>query len=203
MPVLCWFTWINEDQFHPGQIEESTGRIAALVQSVKSYSYMDQAPLQEVDVHQGLESTLAMLHHKLKDISIERDFDPDLPRLYAYGGELNQVWTNLLDNAADAVADVEKPRILLRTACEKDNVVVEIADNGPGIPPELQGRIFEPFFTTKGIGRGTGLGLGISHRVIVGRHKGDLHLESKPGDTRFQARLPLPRLPLHSNGASK
>ncbi len=168
-------------------LEHSTTRMSTLVQAVKSYSYMDQAPLQEIDVHEGLESTLTMLGHKLKNIEVTRKYDSTLPRICAYGSELNQVWTNLLDNAADALEGQGK--IIISTRRENEYVVVEIADNGPGIPEEIQSRIFEPFFTTKGVGKGTGLGLDIAYRVIVGHHKGDLQIVSSPGDTRFIAHL--------------
>lgn len=170
-------------------LEQTTMRISTLVQAVKSYSYMDQAPLQEVDVHEGLESTLTILGSRLKNSTVVRKYDPTLPRIRAYGSELNQVWTNLLDNAADAMEG--RGQIVLSTWRENDYVVVEIADNGPGIPQEIQSRIFEPFFTTKGVGKGTGLGLDIAYRVIVRHHKGDLQVVSRPGDTRFIARLPL------------
>ena len=168
-------------------LEQSTTRMTTLVQAVKSYSYMDQASLQEINVHEGLESTLTILGHELKNIEVTRKYDSTLPRICAYGSELNQVWTNLLDNAADALNG--KGKITLSTQRENDYVVVEIADNGPGIPEEIQSRIFEPFFTTKGVGKGTGLGLDIAYRVIVGHHKGDLQVISRPGDTRFIAHL--------------
>jgi signal transduction histidine kinase len=170
-------------------LKQSTQRISTLVQAIKSYSYMDQAPMQEIDVHEGLESTLTILSHELKNIEVVRKYDDTLPRICAYGSELNQVWTNLLDNAVDAMAG--KGQIVLSTRRENEDVVVEIADNGPGIPEEIQVRIFEPFFTTKGVGKGTGLGLDIAYRVIVGHHKGDLQVVSSPGSTRFIARLPL------------
>ncbi len=170
------------------EIEQSTAHISELVNAIKEYSYMDQAPLQEVDVHEGLESTLTILRHKLKGAVVTREYD-DLPRISAYGSELNQVWTNLIDNAIDAVGN--QGQIRLRTWCEDGQVLVEIADNGPGIPPEIQPRIFEPFFTTKGVGQGTGLGLVTSYRTVVGKHKGDIHVFSQPGDTRFQVRLPI------------
>ncbi len=175
-----------------GEMEQSTERVSRLVKAVKSYSFMDQAPLQEVDVHEGLESTLVMLGHKLRQRAAEvtRAYDPDLPRICAYGSELNQVWTNLLDNALDAVG--AGGRIALRTAREPGRVLVEIADDGPGIPSEIQGRIFEPFFTTKEVGTGTGLGLDISRRIVAERHGGDIRFESTPGaGTRFHVRLPL------------
>ena len=170
-------------------LKQSTERISTLVQAIKSYSYMDQAPLQEINVHEGLESTLTMLGYELKNIEVVRKYDTTLPSISAYGSELNQVWTNLLDNAIDALGG--KGQIVLSTRRENESVVVEIADNGPGIPEEIQLRIFEPFFTTKGVGKGTGLGLDIAYRVIVGHHKGDLQVVSRPGSTRFIAHLPL------------
>jgi signal transduction histidine kinase len=173
------------------EIEQSTTRIASIVQSVKSYSHLDQAPQQEVYVNEGLESTLTLLGYKLKGIEVARRYDPDLPRIVAYGGELNQVWTNLLDNAIDAVGSQRPGRITVCTSREHGLILVEIGDNGSGIAPELQKRIFEPFFTTKSVGQGTGLGLGISHRIVVGRHQGDISVRSQPGNTLFQVRLPL------------
>ncbi|HEY9847235.1 MAG TPA: ATP-binding protein, partial [Candidatus Caenarcaniphilales bacterium] len=172
------------------EIEQGATYISELVTAMKGYSYMDQAPLQEVDVHQGLESTLTILRHKLKDsVIVQREYDQSLPRISAYGSELNQVWTNLIDNAIDAVGD--QGQIWLRTWREDKQVLVEIADNGQGIPPEIVPRIFEPFFTTKGVGQGTGLGLVTSYRTIIGKHHGDIHVFSQPGDTRFQVRLPI------------
>ena len=171
------------------EIESSTGRISELVRAIKEYSYMDQAPVQEIDVHQGLESTLVMLKYKLKQgIAIEKQFDTTLPRIYAYGSELNQVWTNLIDNAADAMKDGGK--LTIRTAPDSNCVLVEIRDTGAGIPTEIQGKIFEPFFTTKKMGEGTGLGLDTVYRIIR-KHHGDVRVESQPGNTRFQVRLPF------------
>jgi signal transduction histidine kinase len=171
------------------ELEEATGRISALVDAVRSYSYLDQAPRQTVDVHDGLESTLSLLGHKLRDKQIEivRDLDPDLPTIEAAGPELNQVWTNLIDNAVDAMD--EGGRLTLRTRRQGDRVCVEIGDDGPGIPPEQRDRVFDAFFTTKPVGQGTGLGLDIAQRIVV-RHHGELRLESQPGDTRFQVLLP-------------
>jgi signal transduction histidine kinase len=171
-------------------LEESTSRMSQLVGAVKQYSYMDQASRQEVDVHEGIENTLTILAHKLKrgEVEIVRAYDPDLPRIDAYGSDLNQVWTNLLDNAIDAVDG--RGRIQIRTGRSDERVVVEIADDGPGIPEEVQQRIFEPFFTTKPLGIGTGLGLDIAQRAVR-RHHGELRVESRPGDTRFQVVLPL------------
>ncbi len=173
------------------QVEQSTGRIAELVKAVKSYSYMDQSPMQEIDIHEGIESTLTMLGHKLKNVTLVRAFDRSVPRIMAYGSELNQVWTNLIDNAIDAVNGTGK--ICVGTCLEDDQLVVEIVDNGAGIPPDVQSRIFEPFFTTKGVGTGTGLGLIISNRIVGDRHGGEIEFESRPGETRFKVRLPVSR----------
>src|SRR5436190_6820902 len=173
------------------EVEQSTGRIAELVKAVKSYSYMDQSPMQEVDIHEGIESTLTMLGHKLKNVTLIRAFDRSVPRIPAYGSELNQVWTNLIDNAIDAVRG--KGKICIGTSREDNQVVVEIVDNGAGIPPEVQSRMFEPFFTTKSVGTGTGLGLVISNRIVGDRHGGEIEFESRPGETRFKVRLPINR----------
>ena len=173
------------------EVEQSTGRIAELVRAVKSYSYMDQSPMQEVDVHEGIESTLTMLGHKLKNVTLVRAFDRSVPRIMAYGSELNQVWTNLIDNAIDAVNGVG--RICVGTSLDHDQLVVEVVDNGAGIAPEVQSHMFEPFFTTKGVGTGTGLGLIISNRIVGDRHGGEIEFESRPGETRFKVRLPVNR----------
>ena len=171
------------------EVEQSTGRIEKLVKAVKSYSYMDQSPMQEVDIHEGIESTLTMLGHKLKNVTLVRAFDRSLPRILAYGSELNQVWTNLIDNAIHAVNGTGK--ISIGTSLEDNQLVVEIVDNGPGIPPEVQAHMFEPFFTTKSVGTGTGLGLIISNRIVGDRHGGEIEFESRPGETRFKVRLPI------------
>jgi signal transduction histidine kinase len=170
-------------------IEHSTCRISELVKAIKEYSFMDQAPRQEVDVARGIESTLVMLTHKLKrGITVLRDYDPNLPRIPSYGSELNQVWTNLIDNAADAMKG--KGELKIRTMVEGDDVLVEIVDNGEGIPAEIQTRIFEPFFTTKPMGEGTGLGLDTVYR-IVRKHRGNVTFASRPGYTCFRVRLPI------------
>lgn len=178
-----------------GEVEASSARVSALVGAVKSYSHMDEAPLQEVDVNEELESTLSVLSYKLDGVEVTREYDEELPRITAYGAELNQAWTQMLDNAVDAAragrGPDERGSIKVRTTHERDRVLVELSDDGPGIPDEVQGRIFEPFFTTKGVGEGTGLGLDLSYRVVVGRHGGDIRVESRPGETRFQVRLPL------------
>jgi len=174
-----------------GQVEQSAGRISELVKAVKSYSRMDQSAMQEVDIHDGLESTLTMLGHKLKSITLIRAYDRSVPRIMAYGSELNQVWTNLIDNAIYAVNGTGK--ICIGTCLEDNQLVVEIVDNGAGIPPEIQPHLFEPFFTTKPVGTGTGLGLIISNRIVADRHGGEIEFESKPGETRFKVRLHLAR----------
>jgi signal transduction histidine kinase len=177
------------------EIDNSTRRVSDLVTAIKRYSYMDQATLLEVDLHEDLENTLKIFGHRLKGgIRIVRNYDPQPLRICAYGGELNQVWTNLIDNSLDAMNDSGELRI--RTAHDIDGVVVEIEDNGPGIPAEIQSRIFDPFFTTKPVGEGTGLGLDTATR-IVRKHHGEIQLRSKPGDTQFRVRLPLvqPKIP--------
>jgi signal transduction histidine kinase len=172
------------------ELHESTARISEIVGAVKEYTYMDQAHVQSIDVHDGLESTLTILAHKLKkgDVTVERDYDRSLPRITAHGSQLNQVWTNLIDNAIDAIDGAGTVRVITRRT--GDQLVVEIGDDGPGIPPELQSRLFEPFFTTKEVGKGTGLGLDVVHRIVT-NHQGQVRLESSPGDTRFQVRLPI------------
>jgi signal transduction histidine kinase len=173
------------------QLEVAIERISKLVEAVKQYSYMDRAPLQEIDVHDGLENTLTILSYKLKsaDIDLIREYDEGLPPVKAYGSKLNQVWTNLIDNAIDAVNG--PGRIWIRTSQEQGRLLVEIADNGQGVPEEVQQHVFEPFFTTKDVGEGTGLGLDIAGRIVAGNHKGDIRFQPKPGDTRFQVRLPM------------
>ena len=171
------------------EIESATGRISELVRAIKEYSYMDQMPEQEIDIHQGLDSTLTMLKFGLKKgIKVIRDYDKSLPKICAHGSELNQVWTNLIDNAIDAMGG--KGELRIRTSQELDMVLVEIIDNGPGIPDSVRPHIFEPFFTTKGVGSGTGLGLDTAYRIVHGQH-GGITFDSKPGETRFQVRLPL------------
>jgi signal transduction histidine kinase len=170
---------------------ESTERMSALVGAVKSYAYMDRGGLVEVDLHEGIETTLMVLGYKLKhtSIALERDYDRTLPKLTVRGSELNQVWTNLLDNAIDALGG--QGTISITTRSEGDCAVLEIADDGPGIPDELATRVFDPFFTTKEVGRGTGLGLATARRIVVDRHDGSLTLDSQPGRTVFSVRLPF------------
>lgn len=171
-------------------IGEGTGRISSIVGALKTYSYLDQAPVQNVDIHQGLNNTLLMLNSRLKKgVTVHREYAENLPHVEAYGSELNQVWTNIIDNAISAMH--EQGEITLTTYAENGWVVVEIADNGPGIPTEAQSKIFDPFFTTKPPGEGTGLGLNISHNIIVEKHHGEISVESESGSTRFRIRLPL------------
>lgn len=171
------------------EIEQGTGRISEIVKALKSYVYLDQAPVQDVNIHEGIENTLVILRSKLKTgVDVHREFAIDLPRIEAYGSELNQVWTNLIDNAIDAMQG--KGEITIRTSSEGKNVVIEIEDNGPGIPEEIQPKLFTPFFTTKAMGKGTGLGLNISYNIIM-KHHGDIRVTSQPGRTRFRITLPV------------
>src|SRR6202047_3904784 len=170
------------------EIESSTSRISDLVRAIKEYTYMDQSPVQNVDIVKSLETTLTILNHKLKKgVAVQRDYQP-VPMVNSFGSELNQVWTNLIDNAIDAMGGNGELRV--RTYREDNCVVVEIGDNGPGIPAETEAHIFEPFFTTKGVGEGTGLGLDTAQRIVK-KHRGNIQVNSKPGDTSFQVRLPL------------
>ena len=191
--ILRWLNATTRVDHLLYEIKSSTARISELISAVKSYSYMDQAPLQDVNIHDGIESTLIMLQHKLKkaDVTIIREYDSNLPYVNAIGNELNQVWTNLIDNAIDGIGS--HGTILIRTKNEGNaHILVEIVDSGSqGIPKDVQPRIFEPFVTTKELGKGTGLGLSISHRIIVDTHKGDIRFDSKPGETSFQVRLPI------------
>ena len=191
--ILSWLNTTTRVDHLIYEIKSSTTRISELVSAVKSYSYMDQAPLQDVDIHNGLESTLIMLAHKLKeaDIIIIREYDSNLPHINAIGNELTQVWTNLVDNAIEGIG--KHGTITIRTKNEGNSqILVEVVDNGSqGIPKDVQSRIFEPFFTTKDPGKGTGLGLSISHRIITQTHKGDISFSSRPGQTSFQIRLPI------------
>ena len=190
-PGLAWVAGIVSTQALLSEVKESTGRISALVDAVRSYSQLDRASLQLIDVNDGIESTLVMLRHKLGDgITVVRDYAADVPRIEARPGELNQVWTNLIDNAVDAMDGKGTLRIGVRV--DGGDVLVEIGDTGPGMPAEVRARAFEPFYTTKAIGRGTGLGLDISRRIVVEGHRGRITIESVPGDTVVAVRLPLP-----------
>ena len=171
------------------EIESSTSRISDLVGAIKEYTYMDQSPVQNVDVVKSLETTLTILNHKLKKgVEVQRDYQRVPLLVNSFGSELNQVWTNLIDNAIDAMHG--KGELRVRTYREDGSVVVEIGDNGPGIPEEVQPHIFEPFFTTKGVGEGTGLGLDTVQRIVK-KHRGNIQVTSNPGNTRFQVWLPL------------
>jgi signal transduction histidine kinase len=172
------------------EVKESTGRISQLVTAIKSYSQLDRASLQRTDLTEGLESTLVILASRIgPGVTVVRDYDPNLPHIEAMAGELNQVWTNLIDNALDAITGTGTIRVATRDG--EGGVVVEIADTGPGMSKEVQAHAFEPFYTTKGIGKGTGLGLDIARRIVVDRHGGDITIESRPGDTVVRVRLPL------------
>ena len=172
------------------EIGQGTGRISEIVGALKSYSYLGQAPVQAVNVHEGLDNTLVILRNKLKQgIEISRKYGGDVPRISAFGSELNQVWTNLIDNAADAM--VGRGHIEIRTHCDGDWVLVEIEDDGPGIPRHIQHQVFDPFFTTKEPGKGTGLGLSTTYSIITEKHHGTIGLRSAPGRTCFSVRLPI------------
>ncbi len=187
--ALRWLAYTLETELLMNEITDSVTRISSLVAAAKQYSNMDRAPHERVDIHAGIKSTLVMLASKLEGIEVVKEFDPSLPKVPVYAGELNQVWTNLIDNAVQAMNG--HGRLTLRTSVDGDRVRVEVGDTGPGVPDKLRQRIFEPFFTTKPVGQGTGLGLDISYRIVVGRHGGDISVESRPGDTRFIVRLPL------------
>jgi signal transduction histidine kinase len=172
------------------EVKESTRRVSDLVAAVKSYSQMDRGALQLIDVTEGLESTLLMLGHRLREgVAVERDYSPEAPRVQAFAGELNQVWTNLITNAVDAMDGAGTLRIA--TAPDGDAVVVTVTDSGPGMTAEVAQHAFEAFFTTKGVGQGTGLGLDIARRIVVERHGGAITVDSKPGETVFRVRLPV------------
>jgi signal transduction histidine kinase len=190
--ALRWLGYTVETELLMNEIEDSTTRISTLVGAAKQYSQLDRAPHQDVNVHELLDSTLMMLGGKIPPgITVVKEYDTSLPPIPAYAGELNQVWTNLIDNAVSAMKGTGT--LTVRTSLDRDRnqVVIEFGDTGPGIPDEIRDRIFEPFFTTKPVGEGTGLGLDISWRIVVNKHHGDLQVQSVPGDTRFQVRLPL------------
>jgi signal transduction histidine kinase len=187
--LLSWMAASYEAYTLLEEVGQGATRISEIVKALKSYVYLDQAPIQEVDLQEGLENTLVILHYKLKQgVEVVLDYDPALPHILAYGSELNQVWTNILDNAIDAMDG--KGRLIIRTAHKDDWVIVEIEDNGPGIPPSVQEKIFNPFFTTKPLGKGTGLGLSITYNIIK-KHAGDIKVSSQPGRTVFEIRLPV------------
>ena len=175
-----------------GEVKESTRRISELVAAVRSYSQLDRASLQQIDVTDGLDSTLVMLGHKLRGgVTVLREYGDGVPRIEAYAGELNRVWTNLIDNAVDAMDGTGTLR--LATRVEGDSVVVEIGDTGPGMAPEVADRAFEAFYTTKDVGKGTGLGLDIARRIVEERHGGAIAIDSRPGRTVLRVRIPVRR----------
>jgi signal transduction histidine kinase len=189
-PVITWITATYSLYALAREIGDATARISEIVGALKSYTYMDQAPVQQIDLDRGLEDTLVMLRHKLKaGITVERDYAQDLPRIEAYGSELNQVWTNLIDNAIAAMG--ENGRLTVRTRREGDWILATVEDTGHGIPAAIQPKIFDPFFTTKPPGAGSGLGLSISHQIVVNRHHGQLTVRSQPGATCFEVCLPI------------
>ena len=176
------------------EISQGSSQISEIVKALKSYAYLDQAAELAVDVHEGLDSTLIIMRSELKkNITVNREYADDLPKIQAFGSELNQVWTNLIHNAVDAMDGFDNKSITIRTRydAETRQVVVEIEDNGSGIPEDIMNRVFDPFFTTKGPGVGTGMGLHISYNIIVQKHQGDLRVYSEPGKTCFQAWLPI------------
>jgi signal transduction histidine kinase len=191
--VLRWIAATLTAHELAEELHESTERMSGLVSAVKSYAYMDRGELVEVDLHEGLETTLVVLGHKLKHTGIDvvRDYDRDLPKLTVRGSELNQVWTNLLDNAIDALC--ESGTITVATRRNGDCAIVDISDDGPGIPEEIRDHVFDSFFTTKRIGAGTGLGLATARLIVVDRHAGSLSLDSEPGRTTFHVSLPFTR----------
>jgi signal transduction histidine kinase len=191
--VIRWMAYTLETELLLNEITDSVTRISSLVSAAKQYSNMDRSPHERVDIHDGIVSTLVMLGGKLANIELVKEFDRTLPLVPLYVGEINQVWTNLIDNAVQAMNG--EGRLTIRTSLDGDRVRVDIGDTGPGVPEDLRRRVFEPFFTTKPIGQGTGLGLDISYRIVVQRHGGDLSLESQPGDTHFIVRLPLSERP--------
>jgi signal transduction histidine kinase len=189
-PGLEWVAGTLNTRALLGEMKESTGRISGLIGSVRSYSQVDRATVQLVDITEGIESTLVMLKHKMPaGVTVVREFAPDAPRIETYPGDLNQVWTNLIDNAIDAMEGEGVLRIATRV--EGDAMVVDVGDTGPGMPPEVQARAFEPFFTTKEVGKGTGLGLDMCRSIVVDRHHGRITIDSVPGRTVVVVRLPL------------
>ncbi|MCA2204796.1 ATP-binding protein [Streptomyces griseoincarnatus] len=191
--AVGWLNYTVETELLMDEIQDSAARISHLVDAAKQYSQLDRAPFQVADVHELLDSTLLMLSGKLgRGIRVVKEYDRTLPRVPAYPAELNQVWTNLVDNAVAAMRETDgEGTLTVRTAREDDRLLVEFGDTGPGIPAEIRDRVFDPFFTTKPVGEGTGLGLDISWRIVVNKHHGSLRFESEPGDTRFQVLLPL------------
>ncbi|MEU6356473.1 ATP-binding protein [Streptomyces sp. NPDC047072] len=191
--AIGWLNYTVETELLMDEINDSTARISHLVDAAKQYSQLDRAPYQVADVHDLLDSTLLMLSGKIgQQIKVVKAYDRTVPKVPCYPAELNQVWTNLIDNAVHAINSVGgEGTLTVRTRLDHDRLLVEFGDTGPGIPADIRGRIFDPFFTTKPVGEGTGLGLDISWRIVVNKHHGTLQVESSPGDTRFQVLLPL------------
>ena len=188
--AVHWLGYALETEQLMSDIEDATSRVSSLVSAAKQYSQMDRAAHQWIDVHNGLDSTLVMLNHKIgQGVKVVKEYDRSLPQIPAHPAELNQVWTNLIDNAVQAMNGAGT--LTVRTYRDGDHLVVSVGDTGPGVPEQLRKRVFEPFFTTKPVGEGTGLGLDISYRIVVNGHGGDITLSSEPGDTRFLVRLPL------------
>jgi signal transduction histidine kinase len=198
--ALRWLGYTVETELLMTEIEDSTNRVSTLVGAARQYSQLDRAPYQEVNVHELLDSTLLMLGAKIPPgITVVKDYDTTLPPVPGYAGELNQVWTNLIDNAVSAMDGTGT--LTVRTGRDRDQAFIEFGDTGPGVPDEIRDRIFEPFFTTKPVGQGTGLGLDISWRIVVNKHHGDLRMKSVPGDTRFRVTLPLTPQPSADSAA--
>ncbi|MFC0454600.1 ATP-binding protein [Rhodococcus jostii] len=199
--AIRWLNYTIETELLMNEIADSTARVSTLVNAAKQYSQMDRAPYQRVDLRELLDSSLVMLGRKIGDsVTVVKEYDPALPQIPAYAAELNQVWTNLIDNAVAAMEG--HGTLTVRTRRDGDMALIEIADTGPGVPEEIRSRIFEPFFTTKPVGEGTGLGLDISWRIVVKKHRGDLRVESEPGDTRFQVRIPIEPEVVSAEGVS-
>jgi signal transduction histidine kinase len=193
-PVLHWMNQMLTTERLVKEIEEASNRINTLVSSVKSYTHMDQAPeKQHTNIHVGIENTLTMLNHKLKkgNIEIIKEFQEDIPPAFILVGEMNQVWTNLIDNAIDAMEESEKRRLTIRTEFHTKYLNIYIEDTGSGIPEDIQGKIFDPFFTTKPVGKGTGMGLEMVHQIITQQHRGIIEVDSKPGQTSFHICIPI------------
>jgi signal transduction histidine kinase len=190
--ALRWLNYTVETELLMNEIQDSTSRISSLVGAARQYSQLDRSPFQVVDVHELLDSTLQMFSGKTgPGVTVVKDYDRSLPRIPGYPSELNQVWTNLIDNAVSAMEGTGTLTVRTALDSDRDHVLVEFGDTGPGVDPDIRERIFEPFFTTKPVGEGTGLGLDISWRIVVNKHHGDLQVESVPGDTRFRVHLPL------------
>jgi signal transduction histidine kinase len=188
--AIHWIGYALETEQLMSDIEDATGRVSSLVMAAKQYSQLDRAAHQWIDVHTGLDSTLVMLTHKIgKGIKVVKEYDRGIPEIPAHPAELNQVWTNLIDNAVQAMNGAGT--LTIKTWRQDDYVYVSVGDTGPGVPEQLRKRVFEPFFTTKPVGEGTGLGLDISYRIVVNGHGGDIKLTSQPGDTRFTVCLPV------------